>query len=153
MIGEIWCQELEQGCCVNRRHNSLTATPYFHELTCFYMPYPQSGTYNKGPRIWRGGLSEGWGSHGGGNILKITGSHIGNTKSTNYLWVRFPVSDQCTPTLSQPAVTSCAMPTVRAASCYRNDSVPRLHQDHLGQSQGVHDYQPVWPVMDPCDNR
>ena len=72
-----------------------------------YMPDPHSGTYNKGPRIWRGGLAEGWGAHGGGNILKITGSHIGNTKSTNYLWVRFPVSDQCTPTPSQRAVTSC----------------------------------------------
>jgi len=52
------------------------------------------GTYNMGSRIWRGGLSQGWGSHGGGNILKITGSHTGNSGSTNYLWIRFPSERQ-----------------------------------------------------------
>ncbi|MEX6690313.1 hypothetical protein QTN47_22575 [Danxiaibacter flavus] len=35
------------------------------------------GTWNKGPRIGRGGLADGWGSFGDGHILKISGTNTG----------------------------------------------------------------------------
>lgn len=35
------------------------------------------GAYNKGPRVYRGGLADGWLNYPGGKILKITGDNTG----------------------------------------------------------------------------
>ena len=72
---------------------------------------PHSGTYNKGSRIWRGGLSDGWGAHSGGNILKITGTRLKQKDGkTPYAWVRFPVSNSSHPRSHSPCFTPFCIP-------------------------------------------
>ena len=80
----------------------------YHRLVLTFHP---AGRYNKGSRIWRGGLADGWGAHGGGNILKITGTR----PKSGYLWLRFPVRKkilcmhECC--LLRRMLTSCIRPT------------------------------------------
>lgn len=49
------------------------------------------GIYNKGPRFpnWGGGLADGWGGLGGGNILKVTGAYTSGTENRQ---VYFPMA-------------------------------------------------------------
>ena len=52
------------GGSVNDPELATQSTPYWF------------GVYNKGPRIGRGGMADGWHSYGDGNLLKVTGTGL-----------------------------------------------------------------------------
>jgi len=87
------------------------------ELATVDNPY-WYGVYNKGPRILRGGLADGWNNFGAGNLMKITYVSDG-TRPTGFTSIFFPFNK---PAIGDYFYFECYIKVIKGKCGFGTDS-------------------------------